>query len=128
MILGRVLSSSSIGDPFHSLWQCLWRSKVPGKVAICVWRACQNLLPTREKLSFKGYIGEMKCLLCPHPLETVGHIMCECPSEKAILGSPPFSINSLVSHSFNFKEWMLEQAVSLSSGKFARLMMFIWSF
>lgn len=69
VVLGNSISSSSLGDPFLSLWKALWKAKVPGKVAICAWRACNNLLPTREKLSNKGYSGDMRCLLCSHSFE-----------------------------------------------------------
>lgn len=86
------------------------------------------MLPTRAKLVSKGYVGDMSCLLCSHSYESIGHIMCECPTTKSIIGSPPFSLQAYISHSFNFKEWMLEQAVTLSSSNFARLVMCIWSF
>lgn len=36
-------SSSFIGE---KLWKKLWNACVPGKVKICVWRACLNSLPT----------------------------------------------------------------------------------
>lgn len=127
VVLGNSISSSSLGDPFLSLWKALWKAKVPGKVAICAWRACNNLLPTREKLSNKGYSGDMRCLLCSHSFETIGHIICECPTAKVIFTQPPFSLHLNTPHSFIFKEWMLEQAISLSSDKFARLLMFVWS-
>lgn len=126
-VLGNVLSSSSQGDPFSPLWKTLWSAKVPSKVSVCVWRACQNLLPTRAKLISKGYVGDTSCLLCSHPYETVGHVMCECPTAKSIIEGYPFLIQAQASQSC-FKEWMLAQAVFLSSENFARLMMFIWSF
>lgn len=128
LVLGNILSSSSLGDPFLQLWKSLWKAKVPGKVAICAWRACKNLLPTRAKLITKGYSGDLNCLLCNHPFETIGHLVCECPLAKAILCNPPFMLHPVVSPSFSFTEWMLEQAVALTSSNFARLLMFIWSF
>lgn len=105
----------------------MWSANIPGKVAICVWRACNNLLPTRAQLSTKGYMGDLRCLLCSHPFETIGHIVCECPIAQEILTKPPFSLQLRTPHSFCFKEWMLEQASSLSSEAFAQLLMFVWS-
>lgn len=125
--MGNSISSSSLGDPFLSLWKTLWKAKVPGKVAICAWRAYNNLLPTREKLSNKGYSSDMRCLLCSHSFETIGHIICECPTAKAIFTQPPFSLHLNTPQSFILKEWMLEQATSLSFDKFARLLMFVWT-
>lgn len=110
VVLGNFLSSSSLGDPFVSLWKALWKANVPGKVAICAWRACNNLLPTKDRLSTKGYSGDMRCLLCSSHVETIGHIVCEFPTARGILQQPPFSFQLYSPHSFNFKEWMLDQA------------------
>lgn len=101
--------------------------KVPGKVTICAWRACNDLLPTIAKLSMKGYEGDMRCLLCSHPFETIGHIHVGCPMAQTIVVEPPFSFQVQVFHSFNFKECMLEQEISLSSLAFARQLMLLWS-
>lgn len=128
LVLGEIFSSSSLGDTFLRLWKSLWKAKVPGKVTICVWRACQDLLPTRAKLTTKGYSGELNCLLCNHPFETIGHIVRDCPLAKDILSHPPFMLHPVVSPSFSFKEWMLEQAVALTSNNFARLLLFVWIF
>lgn len=125
-VLGNLLSSSSRGDPFRFLWKALWSANIPGKVAICAWRVCNNLLPTRAQLSTKGYMGDLRCLLCSHSFETIGHIVCECPVAQEISQSrPPFSLQLHTPHSFSFKEWMLEQASSMSSEAFARLLMFV---
>lgn len=126
-VLGDILSSSSHGDPFSLLWKTLWNAKVPGKVSICVWWPCHNLLPTREKLYTKGYTGDMDCFLCPHRLESVGHVLCDCPTTSAIFDGVPFFGQVQFTSSFNFKEWMVEQVTLLNSGNFAKLMMLLWN-
>ncbi|XP_062020952.1 uncharacterized protein LOC133737412 [Rosa rugosa] len=73
-VLQNVLTSTSNGDPFKELWQQLWKAKIPGKVIICNWRACNNLLPTRERLLAKGYIGTTECLLCQNRIEDNYHL------------------------------------------------------
>ncbi|XP_024199732.1 uncharacterized protein LOC112202908 [Rosa chinensis] len=67
----------------------------------------------------------MRCLLCPQWYETVSHVFCGCSVAKEILTSPPFSMQLPISPSFMFKEWMLEQAISLSDENFAKLLMMI---
>lgn len=124
-VLGDILSSTSHGDPYAALWKALWNAQVPGKVSICLWRACHNLLPTRERLLTKGYTGDLHCLLCSHQLESAGHLFCDCPTARTILSGAPFSLQVPFTPSFNFKEWMLEQATSLTSGTFAKLLMII---
>ncbi|KAL6199833.1 hypothetical protein ACLB2K_029615 [Fragaria x ananassa] len=120
------LASSSSGDLFEPLWKKLWQSKIPGKVLICAWRACNNILPTRARLTTKGYTGPVKCVSCPHEYEDIAHIMYACPLAKDILSRGPLKLSAIMSPIFYFKEWMLEQALSLSTEKFAKLLMAIW--
>ncbi|PRQ38153.1 putative RNA-directed DNA polymerase [Rosa chinensis] len=127
MVLANLRASTSVGDPFALLWKALWTAKVPEKVQICLWRACNNLLPTRDRSSTKGYTGELGCLLCSHPYEDSRHVFCACPVAKEILSAAPFNLLLYMSHNFSFKEWILEQAIQMSANIFAKLLMTIWA-
>ncbi|XP_062028850.1 uncharacterized protein LOC133744829 [Rosa rugosa] len=127
IVLDNLRVSTSVGDPFDLLWKALWHARVPGKVHICLWQACNNLLPTRDRLTTKGYTGELGCLLCSHPYEDSRHVFCACPVAKEILGAALFNLPLSMSHSFSFKEWMLEQATTMSSDIFAKLLMTVWA-
>lgn len=91
-VMGDVLSNSSRGYPFKDLWKHVWEENVPGKVRICIWRACTNTLPTRAALCMKGYTGDTRCLLCPCPSEDTSHILIKCPFAQAVLAAPPLQI------------------------------------
>ncbi|XP_024190432.1 uncharacterized protein LOC112194424 [Rosa chinensis] len=125
-VIGNVLASSSTGDPFQMLWKCLWKAKIPGKVQICVWRAVNNLLPTREQLLKKGYDGELGCIVCNHKVESIAHLFCKCPTALQILSGSPFSLKQSLLPNLDFKEGMLEQALNLKSEIFEKLLMIIW--
>ena len=98
IVLDNILASSSLGDPYNSLWKALWNSKIPGKVKKILWRASHNLLPTRDCLSLKGYEGDMGCLLCDHRFESIGHVFCGCPVAQSILAAPPFNLQVILLH------------------------------
>ncbi|XP_061993935.1 uncharacterized protein LOC133711868 [Rosa rugosa] len=100
---------------------------VPAKVQICEWRACQNILRTRERLLTKGYDGETNCLLCSATLEDTTHIFFKCPIAKEIFSAPPFNLQSMAMPNMIFKEWMLEAALVLKPETFEKLLMLIWS-
>ncbi|XP_062028495.1 uncharacterized protein LOC133744394 [Rosa rugosa] len=125
-VLGSALATTSSGNPFKELWRRLWRTKVPGKVHICVGRACNNLLPTRERLLSKGYKGDVHCLLCNHVCESTAHLFCKCPIALDILSAAPFSLQHTLLPNLNFKEWMLEQSLHLKAEVFEKLVMIIW--
>ncbi|XP_061998817.1 uncharacterized protein LOC133716092 [Rosa rugosa] len=101
-VLGNALTSTSSGDPFSMLWKTIWRAKVLGKVQICIWRAVNNLLPTRAYLTTKGYTVEL-------------------------LSSPPLNLQQSLLPSINFKEWLLDCALNLNLATFEKLMMVLWS-
>ncbi|XP_062028881.1 uncharacterized protein LOC133744867 [Rosa rugosa] len=126
-VLEKVLASTSQGDPFQELWNRIWKAKVQGKVQICIWRACSNLLPTRAKLSTKGYVGDIHCLLCSQAYEDTAHIFCKCPTAVQILTAAPFHFGRSLLPNINFKEWMLDHALNLKQDVFAQLQMVLWA-
>ncbi|XP_024200296.1 uncharacterized protein LOC112203585 [Rosa chinensis] len=126
-VLGNVLTSSSDGDPFNMLWKAIWKAKVPGKVQICIWRAANNLLPTRACLTTKGYTGDTSCVLCNHRLEDVSHVLYKCPIAVELLSSPPLNLQQSLLPHINFKEWLLDCAMHLNLATFEKLMMVLWS-
>ncbi|KAM5577974.1 hypothetical protein ABKV19_008339 [Rosa sericea] len=126
-VMQHVLVSTSRGDPYKELWRCVWKAKVPGKVSICAWRACNNLLPTRDRLLTKGYDGPRHCLFCNYRIEDASHLFCKCPIASTILQAAPFNFQNTILPSLNFKEWMLECAHTLPPDIFAKLLMIIWA-
>lgn len=66
------------------LWRKLWGARVPGKVKICVWRGCQDGLPTHIKLAKRKVIHEVDCVFCRSILETIEHIFRDCDLASAV--------------------------------------------
>ncbi|XP_062010405.1 uncharacterized protein LOC133726797 [Rosa rugosa] len=126
-VLENVLVFSSNGNPFKQLWNIIWKAQVPGKVKICIWRACCDLLPTRAKLCSKGYTGDLHCLLCAYQYEDNSHVFCKCPVAVSILTAPPFNLGNSLLPNIDFREWMLDHALNLQQNMFEKLMMVLWS-
>lgn len=49
-IMERVLDKDSCLNGKNVWWPCLWKIKIPAKIAIFVWRSCYECLPTRVSL------------------------------------------------------------------------------
>ncbi|XP_061993843.1 uncharacterized protein LOC133711764 [Rosa rugosa] len=126
-VLGNTLASSSNGNPFQPLWKQIWNARVPGKVQICVWRAANDLLPTRDRLCTKGYMGDTNCLLCRHRREDTLHLFCKCPVAVELLSDPSLQVQHTLLSFASFKEWLLECALRLGRETFDKIMMMVWA-
>ncbi|XP_024195781.1 uncharacterized protein LOC112198926 [Rosa chinensis] len=123
--MGEFLTSTSSGNPYEILWKKLWNTKVPGKVKICMWKAANNILPTRESLSHKGYTGPLNCLLCSEAVETKSHVLCNCPMAQEAIGAANIPVASVLPGSF--KEWFLRQSHHLNKDNWEKLLMLLWA-
>ena len=75
----RVLNPSD-GDHFMAsvdghLWKSMWSLNTPPKVWNFLWRACSNILPTRDNLCKKKVQLDPLCAVCNQQSETVSHIL-----------------------------------------------------
>lgn len=59
------------------IWRKLWKLNVPPKVRIFLWRACTNVLPTRENLNRRRVEVDPRCEICCQQPESVGHLLWE---------------------------------------------------
>ena len=61
----------------NSLWSRIWKAKVPNKVRIFSWRACHNILPTKDNLVRKRVFEDAHCCFCHRANETILHVLWE---------------------------------------------------
>ncbi|GMN42308.1 hypothetical protein TIFTF001_011520 [Ficus carica] len=70
--------STSWGVSDSSWWRKLWRSQVPNKVKIHVWRAYHDALPAMLPLSKRGIDADKLCPLCRDDMEDTSHAFWYC--------------------------------------------------
>jgi len=76
----------SYAEKAPAIWRDLWSLKVPGKVKLFAWRACQNLLPTKENLCKRKVIQDPSCPCCGLAVENVIHCLWSCPAAGDVWG------------------------------------------
>ena len=59
----------------NQIWLKLWNFHLPNKIKIFSWRACQNILPTRENLMRRKIIEDGLCELCRQESVSVLHVL-----------------------------------------------------
>jgi len=71
-------ASSSNLDNQRKFWKVLWQLRVPNKIKLFVWRACNDALPTVENLHQKHIAPSDRCNLCQEQFEEVVHALWLC--------------------------------------------------
>ena len=70
----------------NALWKAIWGLPLPNAEILFFWRACQNLLPTKENLLKRKVINDPFCPICERDLEIVLHVIWECPTARDVWG------------------------------------------
>lgn len=65
------------------IWKLIWQLSYQNKIKHFMWRACKNILPTKNRIMTRGMGREDCCALCGHS-ETSGHILWGCQYAKAV--------------------------------------------
>ena len=76
--------SCSNRDSDKAFWNMIWRIKVPRAVQHFLWKACNNILSTKENLYKRRITEDSLCPLCQNATETVSHILWSCESSKDV--------------------------------------------
>ena len=71
-------SRSAVGC-VGNIWKKIWLVKGPCVLHIFLWKACQNILPTKSNLFRHRITLDPLCTLCEQMEETLGHILWSCP-------------------------------------------------
>ncbi|KAL0405816.1 UNVERIFIED_CONTAM: putative ribonuclease H protein [Sesamum latifolium] len=77
-------SSLQLAEGKGTLWTALWRTWVPPKVRVFMWRLCVEALPTLEKLAKRKEGVEKRCAICGGTVESIKHVLLECPFMRQV--------------------------------------------
>ena len=69
------------------IWRSIWKLNIPSVEKNFLWRACENILPTRDNLCRQKIISNPMCPLCEQEAKTTFHILWQCISARDVWGS-----------------------------------------
>ncbi|XP_042983363.1 uncharacterized protein LOC122312776 [Carya illinoinensis] len=67
-------------------WKSLWHLKLPKKMKVFAWRACQEKLPTFLNLKKKHVLDDATCGLCNQGMEDAAHALFFCSEVRSVWG------------------------------------------
>ncbi|KAK9168340.1 hypothetical protein Syun_000480 [Stephania yunnanensis] len=92
---GFQMGESSTTKPQQQLWSTLWKTNVPKKLHMFIWKALHIALPTKERLTKRKNLHEMTCQGCGINSETIEHLFFHRPQLRAFLFALPLGLDTL---------------------------------
>lgn len=74
--------SCSNRDSSKPMWRAIWAIDGPKIAKSFLWKACNDILPTKDKLFKKNITQYPICPICCSEIETTCHILWSCPSAQ----------------------------------------------
>ena len=78
------VAESSRGCVGKDVWPAIWKLRIPNKIKVFGWKACNEILPTRLNLSKRKIIVDAMCPICLRFPESVFHALWDCGAARDV--------------------------------------------
>ncbi|KAF4370840.1 hypothetical protein F8388_011823 [Cannabis sativa] len=72
-------------------WRLIWSNKIHPRICLWLWRMCNGVLPTRDKIR-RG--NEIECVICNCMPKTPKHLFFECQFARGAWFGSPLAVRS----------------------------------
>ncbi|KAL2934672.1 hypothetical protein RDABS01_017791 [Bienertia sinuspersici] len=94
--------------PSSSIWKFLWRSAIPPKWKVFIWRILWNALPVKSNLNKRGIGVNNMCLLCGDSVETNEHLFRDCSFVDKLWACGNLGIRGHTATSVPLWRWIMD--------------------
>ena len=103
-------SESSDLAALKQMWRCLWDMNVHNKIKHFTWKACKDILATKENLNKRNIIKDYTCDSCGKVVESICHLFWLCDKAKRTWSSSKMVIPFEISPTWTFMDvmWQLQ--------------------
>ncbi|XP_028114886.1 uncharacterized protein LOC114312789 [Camellia sinensis] len=108
--IGSYPESSNRGEATRRFWKGVWHLKIPHKIKGFTWKACLNIIPTRDQLWQRRVPIELGCDCCDEAVETLMHCVKECDVAQQVWAASPLPFVTDIRVGYNFYHWVVEVA------------------
>lgn len=104
----QVKASKSLGPsnpPCKKLWQQIWKAPVNTRIRNFLWRAANNIFPTKDNLQKKGIRLDPLCPVCNKYVKNIRHLFMDYEFAKKPFFSSILSFK--IMSALDFNDWLL---------------------
>ncbi|XP_075664485.1 uncharacterized protein LOC142634090 [Castanea sativa] len=122
------ITESSDPTALKQTWRCLWDMNVPNKIKHFAWKACKNILATKENLQKRSITKDSICDSCGKASKSTCHLFWLCDKAKETWSSSKLVIPFKVSPQWKFMDvmWHLQRWTELYPGLVERAIAICW--
>ena len=102
--LACVVHDSHLYESFMGNW--VWKTIALPKIKCFLWQCIHKSIPAREVLDARGLVVPISCPLCNAEVESIIHILRDCPLAKEFWNSFPIPIHSCTFYGTNLLDWL----------------------
>ncbi|KAL0013436.1 hypothetical protein SO802_000505 [Lithocarpus litseifolius] len=117
-------------DPtiLRGIWRYVWGMNTPDKLKHFAWKACKNILATKENLKSRNITNDNLCDACGKQSESACHIFCFCEKAKEVWVSSKLAIPFEIKPSWDFIDvvWHIQKRKDQCPGLLERIIAICW--
>lgn len=95
---------SHLYETFMGNW--VWKTITLPKIKCFLWQCIQKSIPAREVLGARGLAIPISCSLCHTKVESIIHLLRDCPLAKEFWNSFPIPIHCNTFYGTSLLEWL----------------------
>lgn len=82
----------------------LWAEPTPGRINHFLWKSYHNIVPVKEVLFRRKFVGDPICPVCLEEPESLVHLFTQCRFAQSVWKSSPLSLDAAAVGGCDFRD------------------------
>ncbi|KAG7549361.1 Reverse transcriptase domain [Arabidopsis thaliana x Arabidopsis arenosa] len=90
-----LFKDAELNPSISPLLDSIWKIQTAPKIKVFIWKALKGAIAVEDRLRTRGIHNKDGCLMCEEEIETVNHILFQCPLARQVwaVANVPFPVS-----------------------------------